>query len=171
LPSGRAAVAVAILMTAVVVACGDDNVDTETAEQEIQQQLSSPTAQIASVSCPGDVKKEEGKTFTCDASLEGGGKTQVTATQTDNRGNATYLFKPGTLEVSDNSVEPVLEESLAEKGAADPKVDCPELIQVKEGETATCTATGAGERSGEITFAWSSDEGDIDSSSVEAPGK
>jgi hypothetical protein len=43
------------------------------------------------------------------------------------------------------------------------------LISVKEGETVTCTATGAGGRSGDVTFTWSSDDGSIDSSSVEAP--
>ena len=161
------ATALAILITVGVLACGDDNVDPEKVEQDIEQDLSSATAQITSVSCPSDVKKEEGKTFTCDAKLEGGGKAQVTVTQTDNRGNGTYAFKPGTLQVSDNSVEPGLEESLTAKGVSDPQVDCPELIPVKEGETVTCTATGAGGRSSDVTFTWSSDDGSIDNSSVE----
>jgi hypothetical protein len=163
------AAALAILATVGVLACGDDKVDPEKVEQGIEQNLSSATAQITSVSCPSDVKKEEGKTFTCDAKLESGGKAQVTVTQTDNRGNGTYAFKPGTLQLSDNSVEPVLEESLTAKGVSDPQVDCPELISVKEGATVTCTATGAGGRSGDVTFTWSSDDGSIDSSSVEAP--
>jgi hypothetical protein len=166
---GSVAAALAILVTVGVLACGDDNVDPEKVEQGIEQDLSSATAQITSVSCPSDVKMEEGKTFTCDAKLEGGGKAQVTVTQTDNRGNGTYAFKPGSLQLSDNSVEPVLEESLTAKGVSDPHVGCPELISVKEGETATCTATGAGGRSGDVTFTWSSDDGSIDSSSVEAP--
>jgi hypothetical protein len=163
------AAGLAVLVTVGVLACGDDNVDPEKVEQGIEQDLSNATAQITSVSCPSDVKKEEGKTFTCDAKLEDGGKAQVTVTQTDNRGNGTYAFKPGTLQLSDNSVEPFLEESLTAKGVSDPQVDCPELIPVKEGETVTCTATGAGGRSGDVTFTWSSDDGSIDSSSVEAP--
>src|SRR5687768_8892303 len=100
-------VPVAVLIATAVLACGDDNVDSEKVEQGIEQDLSSTTAQITSVSCPNDVKKEEGKTFICNAKLEGGGKAQVTVTQTDNRGNGTYAFKPGTLQLSDNSVEPV----------------------------------------------------------------
>ena len=163
------ATALVILVVVGVLACGDDNVDPEKVEQGIEQDLSSATARITSVSCPSDVKKEEGKTFTCDAKLEDGGKAQVVVTQTDNRGNGTYAFKPGTLQLSDNSVEPALEESLSAKGVSDPQVDCPESISVKEGETVTCTATGAGGRSGDVTFTWSSDDGSIDSSSVEAP--
>jgi Domain of unknown function (DUF4333) len=163
------AAVLAVALSAVALGCGDDTVDAEKVEQGIEQDLSSATAQITSVSCPSDVKQEEGKTFTCDAKLEGGGKAQVTVTQTDNRGNGTYAFKPGTLQLSDNSVEPVLEESLTAKGVSDPQADCPELIPVKEGATVTCTATGAGGRSGDVTFTWSSDDGSIDSSSVEAP--
>jgi hypothetical protein len=161
------ATALVILVTVGVLACGDDNIDPEKVEQGIEQDLSSATAQITTVSCPSDVKKEEGKKFTCDAKLEGGGKAQVTVTQTDSRGNGTYAFKPGTLQLSDNSVEPALEESLTAKGVSDPQVDCPESILVKEGETVTCTATGAGGRSGDVTFTWSSDDGSIDNSSVE----
>jgi hypothetical protein len=163
------AAALAILMSAGVLACGDENVDAEQAEQEIEQQLSSPTAEIPSVSCPNDVKKEEGKTFTCDAKLEAGGKAQVTATQTDDRGNATYEFKAGTVQLADNTVEPVIEESLAARGIPDVQVDCPDLIPVAEGESSTCQATGASGRAGEITYTWSSDDGSIDSESIEAP--
>jgi Domain of unknown function (DUF4333) len=158
-----------VALATVVLACGEDTVDAGKVEEGIQEDLSSATAQIVSVSCPDDVKKEEGKTFTCDAKLEGGGKAQVTVTQTDNRGNGTYAFKPGTLQLGDNSVEPALEESLAAKGVSDPQVDCPDLIPVNEGETVTCTATGAGGRTGDVTFTWSSDDGTIDNSSVEGP--
>jgi hypothetical protein len=162
------ATALAVMVTVGVLACGDDNVDPDKVEQGIEQDLSSATAHITSVSCPDGVKKEKGKAFTCDARLEGGGKAQVRVTQTDNRGNGTYAFKPGTLQLSDNSVEPVLEESLAAKGVSDPQVDCPDSIAVKEGETVTCTSIGAGGRSGDVTFSWTSDDGSIDSSSVEA---
>src|SRR5688572_17013390 len=108
--------ALALTLGAAVLGCGDDTLDASKVEQGIEQDLSSSTAQIASVSCPSDVKKEEGKQFTCDAKLEDGGKAQVTVTQTDDRGNATYAFKPGTMELADDAVEPVIEESLAARG-------------------------------------------------------
>ena len=162
-------VALAIALGAAALGCGDENLDTEEVEQGIEQDLSSSTAQIASVSCPADVKKEKGEQFTCDAKLEGGGKAQVTVTQTDDRGNAVYAFKPGTMELADDAVEPVIEESLEARGVEGVQVACPSLMPVADGESATCDATGAGGRSGQITFTWSSDDGSIDDSSVEAP--
>jgi hypothetical protein len=161
--------ALALTLGATALGCGDDTLDASKVEQGIEQDLSSATAQIASVSCPADMKEEEGKQFTCDAKLEGGGKAQVTVTQTDDRGNAVYAFKPGTMELADDAVEPVIEESLAARGVEGAQVDCPSLMPVADGATATCDATGAGGRSGQITFTWSSDDGSIDDSSVETP--
>jgi uncharacterized protein DUF4333 len=122
-----------------------------------------------SVSCPDGVEQKEGKQFTCNAKLEGGGKAKVEVTLTNDRGDATYSFVPGSVQVSDNTVEPILEKDLEAKGVPDPKVDCPDLMKVADGETATCNATGSGGRTGEISFTWSDDSGDIDDSSVEAP--
>jgi hypothetical protein len=165
------AVALAIGLSAAALGCGEDTVDAEKVEEGIEQDLSSSTAQIASVSCPSDVEQEEGKQFTCDAKLADGGKAQVTVTQTDGRGNAIYAFKPGTMQLADNAVEPVIEDSLTARGIVGVQVDCPSLIPVADGKSATCDATGAGGRTGELTYTWSSDDGSIDSSSVQAPGE
>jgi hypothetical protein len=169
-PARRAlAVLLAVALTGASIGCGDDTVDASEVEAGIEEDLSSATAKIVSVSCPEDVEKKEGKKFTCDAKLEGGGKAQVQVTLTNDRGDATYSFKPGTVEVSDNAVEPLIEESLNASGIPDPQVDCPSLIKVADGEKVTCDATGGGGRSGQITYTWSSDSGDIDDSSVEGP--
>jgi hypothetical protein len=169
-PAGKALAALlAVALSAAGTACGDDTVDASEVEAAIEQDLSTATTKIASVSCPEDVEKKEGEKFTCDAKLEGGGKAEVEVTLTNDRGDATYSFKPGTVQVSDNTVEPILEKDLEASGVPDPKVDCPDLMTVADGEQATCTATGAGGRTGEITFTWSSDTGDIDDSSVEGP--
>ena len=156
---------VAVLVSA-AVGCGSDTVDADKAEAGIEQDLSSATAKVAGVTCPEDVEKKEGDTFTCDAKLEGGGKAQVTVTQTGKAGDFTYSFKPGTVELTDDAVEPVLEDSLAASGAAGAQVDCPETIAVKEGEQVACTATGSGGRQTELTFTFSSDDGTVDESSV-----
>jgi hypothetical protein len=163
------AVLAAVSLAGALIACGDDTVDANEIEAGIEQDLSSTTAKVISVSCPEDVEKKEGQKFTCDAKLEGGGKAKVVVTLTNDRGDAVYSFKPGTVQVSDNTVEPVLEDDLAAAGVPSPKVDCPELIKVADGQQATCTATGGGGRTGEITFTWSSDSGEIDGSSVEGP--
>jgi hypothetical protein len=160
---------VAALVSA-AVGCGSDTVDADKAEAGIERGLSSATAKVAGVSCPEDVEKEEGKMFTCDGELEGGGKAKVTVTQTGKAGDFTYSFKPGTVELADDAVEPVLEETLAASGAAGSQVDCPDTIKVKDGEQVACTATGSGGRQTNLTFTFSSDDGTVDESSVTTSG-
>ena len=152
------------------VGCGSDTIDAAEVEAGIEQSLSSATAPVSSVSCPDDVEKEEGATFTCDAKLEGGGKAKVKVTQTSQGGDFTYAFKPGTVVLTDATVESALEKDLAASGLPDTKVDCPDTIKVKEGEQVTCTATGAGGRQSQLTFTFSSADGTIDETSVSSSG-
>jgi hypothetical protein len=155
-----------LVLAFATVGCGSDTIDAAEVEAGIEQSLSNATASVSSASCPNDVKKEEGATFTCDAKLEGGGTAKVKVTQTSKAGKFTYSFKPGTVILTDNTVEPALEKDLAASGLPDTKVDCPDTIKVKEGETVTCTATGSGGRQSELTFTFSSADGTIDESSV-----
>jgi hypothetical protein len=161
---------VAFALAVFAAGCGTDTVDAGKAEAEIEQGLSSTTAKIASVSCPDDVEQKEGNQFTCSAKLEKGGQAKVLVTLTSDRGDAVYAFKPGTVQVSDNAVEPVLEDSLEAGGVPGAKVDCPDLIKVADGEKVTCDATGSGGGTGRLTFTWSNDAGEIENSSVDAPG-
>ena len=73
--AGSVAIVVGLLATA---GCGsDDTVDASKAEQGIESSsLSTSTTQITSASCPDDVKKQNGGTFTCDVKLNGGGKAK-----------------------------------------------------------------------------------------------
>jgi hypothetical protein len=164
LRAGARGAALAVALAA--VGCGSDTVDAGKVEAGIEQSLSTATAKVSDVSCPDDVEKKEGATFTCDAKLEGGGKAKVKVTQTSNAGDYTYSFKPGTVVLTDDSLEPVLEADLAAAGAPGTKVDCPATVKVKTGETFTCTATGSEGRQSELTFTFSSDDGTIDESSV-----
>jgi hypothetical protein len=166
----RAPAAIAIIAAFVVAACGNDTVDADKVEAGIEQDLSNATTKIVSVSCPDDVEQKKGEKFNCDAKLEGGGKAKVDVTLTNDRGDATYAFKPGSVAISGNAVESQLEKDLETSGVSGVQVSCPDLIKVADGQTATCNAQGSAGRTGEITFTWSDDAGDIDSSSVEAPG-
>ena len=167
-----------VLLTAVVglalglatLGCGSDTIDATQVEAGIEEGLSSGTAAVSSVSCPDDVEKEEGATMTCDAKLEGGGKAKVKVTQTSKGGDFTYGFKPGTVVLTDDTVEPALEQELAASGVPGTTVACPATIAVKEGEKVTCTATGSGGRQSELTFTFSSADGTIDESSVSDSG-
>ena len=162
----RGASVSALTLALVATGCGSDTVDPDKVEAGIEQSLSTATAKVSSVSCPDDVEKKEGATFTCDAKLEGGGTAKVKVTQTSNAGDYTYSFKPGTVVLTDNVLEPALEADLAASGVPGAKVDCPATVKVKTGETFTCTATGSEGRQSQLTFTFSSDDGTIDESSV-----
>jgi len=166
----RATTAVGLAITLATVGCGSDTIDATKVEAGIEESLSTATASVSSVSCPEDVEKEEGATFTCDAKREGGGHAKVKVTQTSKGGDFTYAFKPGTVVLTDNAVEPALEKDLAASGLPETNVDCPDTIKVKEGEKVSCTATGAGGRQSELTFTFSSADGTIDESSVSDSG-
>ncbi len=168
---GRTSLLLLLPMAALLGAgCGSDTVDTGEVEQQIEEQLSTATAEIASVSCPEEVEEEEGGKFECDAKLEGGGKAVVVVTQTDDRSKEfIYEVKPGTMRLADDSIEPYLEQQIAAKGVKT-DVNCPDLVAVKEGESTTCSAVTSGGRELQVTFTWDDDAGSVDSSSVETQG-
>ncbi len=166
----RATAVVGLAMAFAAAGCGSETIDADEVEAGIEQSLSSATASVSSVACPDDVEKKEGATFTCDAKLEGGGKAKVTVTQTSNGGDFTYAFKPGTVVLTDDAVEPALEKELTASGLPTAKVDCPDTITVQEGEKVTCTATGSSGRQSKLTFTFSSADGTIDESSVSGSG-
>ena len=93
--ASTAAVALSMLAAS---GCGSDTVDASKAEQGIESSsLSNSTTEITSASCPSDVKKEKGGTFTCDVKLSGGGKAEVTVTQTSNHNTFSYAYKAGSV--------------------------------------------------------------------------
>lgn len=162
----------AILMVVVgalaAVGCGDDNVDASKAESGIEgSSLSTSTTDITSASCPDDVKKENGKTFTCDVKLSGGGKAEVTVTQTSNHNTFSYAYKPGSVVLPGSKVDKQIEQELADAGVQDATVNCPDKVPVKTGTTVTCPVTGASGRQATVSFEFSDSSGTVDSSSVD----
>jgi len=155
-----------LLAVPFVAGCGSETVDATEVEQQIQTQLSTATAEVVSVSCPEDVKKEEGASFECKAKLEGGGKAVVVVKQGE-RNEFSYTAKKGTVQLADDSLELYLEKQLKAKGVS-AQVDCPALSPVKAGETVTCDATTSGGRQTTLAFTWEDDAGSVDSSSVES---
>jgi Domain of unknown function (DUF4333) len=148
--------------------CGSDTVDSSKAESGIEDSaLSSSTTQITSASCPDDVKKEKGKTFTCDVKLSGGGRANVTATQTSDHNTFSYDFKSGSVVLPGSTVDKSVEQDLADAGVKGATVHCPEEVPVKPGTTVTCPISTASGRQATVSFAFSSSSGTVDSSSVE----
>ena len=147
--------------------CGDDTVDASKAEQGIESSsLSTSTTQITSASCPDDVKKEKGKTFTCDVKLSGGGKAQVKVTETTKGNTFSYDFKPGSVELPGSTVDKEIEQELADAGIKGATVNCPATIPVKTGTTVTCPVTSSSGRQATVSFEFSDSSGTVDSSSV-----
>lgn len=164
--AGSVAVVVGLLATA---GCGsDDTVDASKAEQGIESSsLSTSTTQITSASCPDDVKKEKDGTFTCDVKLSGGGKAEVTVTQTSDRNTFSYAFKSGSVVLPGSTVDKTIEQDLADAGINDATVNCPATVPVKPGTTVTCPVTTASGRQATVSFEFSDSSGTVDSSSVE----
>ncbi|HKP91759.1 MAG TPA: DUF4333 domain-containing protein [Thermoleophilaceae bacterium] len=161
-----------LLLVAVAGAgCGDDGkartVDEQQIESQIERSLSTATAKVTSVDCPGDVESKTGAKFTCKAKLEGGGKGEVEVTETQAPDRFTYAFKPGTVELSGESVDAAVERELQQSGVNGAQAECPEVVEVKTGTTVTCPVKGAGGGVGRVSFEFEDESGSIDASSVE----
>ena len=159
--------ALLLTMLLVVGGCGDDDVDASKAEQGIEgSSLSTSTTQITSASCPDDVQKEKGDTFTCDVKLSGGGSGQVTVTQTSGHNTFSYAFKAGSVELPGSTVDKEIEQELDEAGVSGATVNCPATVKVASGETVTCPVTSAKGIEGTVSFTFTDSSGSIDESSV-----
>ena len=162
---------VAVVITVLAGAgCGSDTVDAAKAEQGLENSsLSTSTTHITSSSCPHDVKKEKGQTFTCDVKLSGGGKAKVTVTQTSNHNTFSYAYKPGSVVVPGSKVDQQLEQDLQGAGIKNAQVNCPSSVPVKLDTTVTCPVALSSGAQATVSFEFSSSSGTVDSSSVKAP--
>ena len=178
----RARAAAVLLVVGAIAAagCGSSNssststnttpaaatVDTSTVESGIKTQFSSTGAEVTSVKCPSDVKSEAGATFKCSVKWSNGATGDVKVTETSlNR--FTYEVVSGSVQIPGSSVDSTLEKYLAQQGAPNATVNCPQNIIVKVGSTVTCNVSSAsGKAGGTVTFTFSSDTGEVDQSSV-----
>jgi hypothetical protein len=146
--------------------CGTDTIDSSKAEEGIES-ASLSGAKIESASCPDDVEKQEGETFTCDVKLEGGGTAAVTVRQTSSRNTFSYAFKSGSVVLPGSRVDEALEENLADSGVEGATVNCPKEVPVKTGVTTTCPVATANGGQGTVEFEFSTTSGEVDPSSVQ----
>jgi Domain of unknown function (DUF4333) len=151
--------------------CGDDEspatVDSTKVEQGIEQDLSTSAVKVTSASCPSDVEKQQGATFTCSVKLSNGATGKATVTQ-GAANNYTYAFKPGSVQVPGATADAAIEKSLAAQGAPNAVVNCPENIIVKVGTTVSCAVSGAqGAANGTVTYTFSEANGTVDPESVD----
>jgi hypothetical protein len=183
----RQALAFAVALTAVVAfataGCGsDDNGDTATSakpapaaltvdssavEGTIKTKFSTSAVKVSSVKCPDDVKSEAGATFKCDVKWSNGATGKVKVME-KSLNQFAYEIVSGSVQIPGASVNKTLEKRLAQQGAPNATVNCPQNIVVKVGTTVTCDVSGAGGKAtSTVTFSFSSDSGEVDPSSVE----
>jgi Domain of unknown function (DUF4333) len=163
-----AALVLMALAAAAAAGCGSDTVDATQVEEGIETDLSTRSVQVTSASCPSDVEKAKGSTFSCTVKLSNDANGKATVTQ--GAGNTfTYAFTPGSMKIPGTSVDAALEESLATQGAPNATVNCPETISVKVDSTVTCAVSGAqGVANGSVTYTFSEANGTVDPASVES---
>src|SRR3954453_3635809 len=145
-------------------------VDDSTVEAQIKQQLSTSGAAVTNVKCPSGVKSQSGATFQCTVTWSNGATGKVKVTQ---KGGNQYTAAPvsGSVQVPGATVEKDLQQQLADQGAPNATVNCPDNIIVKTGTTVTCDVSGGGGAvGGTVTFTFSSAEGTVDPSSVKTTG-
>jgi hypothetical protein len=151
------------------LALSTPTVDNQQIEQGIEKSLSVNGATVSKASCPSNVPKQVGDTFTCDVTFSNGATGKVTVTQ-KGANHYTYTLKEGSVQVPGSVVDQEIEQQLAAEGVPNATVTCPANIIVKVGTTVTCNITGAsGYAGGTVTFTFSNAEGSIDTSSVQ-PG-
>jgi len=165
--------------TLALAGCGDGDpeaaattpqrtVDSAQVEDQITEQLATPTTEVSKVGCPEDVQPAAGATFTCSVTWADGAKGKVEVTQ-ESAARFTYAPVPGSVRVPGKTVEASVERALAEQGAPGVQASCPDPVTVKEGSTVTCTVQGAsGVAGGTVSFSFSDATGTVDPTTVQA---
>src|SRR3954452_14416824 len=126
------------LCAAVASGCGGTKtVDTSTVEQGIQEQVAIGTATASTVKCPTDVESKEGNTFDCSVTFDNNATAKVKVTQ--GKGNKfQYAVVPGSVQVPGSEIEKQVENALAQQGASNATVNCPDNVIVKVGTYVSC---------------------------------
>jgi len=162
----------------VTAGCGSSNdessetvrtatVDSSAVESAIAKKFSSNGADVTKVKCPEGVEAKAGDAFKCDASWSNGATGKVQVTQ-EGGGQVSSQVVDGSVQIPGESVDKTLEKYLAQRGAPNAVVNCPQNVIVKVGTTVTCNVSGAsGAATSTVTFTFSSETGEVDPSSVQ----
>ena len=130
--------------SAALAGCGTATLNTANAETAIKTTIEQQTgSQVSSVDCPGNVKAEKGKSFTCEATAADGTKATINLTQTSDKGdiriNAPLLHS--------GAAEHFIAESIRGRTGKRATVDCPDLVVVgKTGTQLTCSSSSGGNK-------------------------
>ena len=126
-----------------LAACGDATIDDERGERFIRGVVAEQIgARVEAVTCPEDVKRKKGTTFTCAVTGADGSKGDVLVTQRDDEG-ASLLVNAPFLHMGE--AETVMRKQIAKQAKVDDvAVACPEIVVLKKGALFRCRVTSAG---------------------------
>jgi len=130
--------------SAALAGCGTATLNTGKAEGAIKTNIEQQTgSQVSSVDCPGDVKAEKGKSFTCEVTAADGTKATINVNQASDKGdvriNAPLLHT--------GAAEQFIAESIRGRTGKRATVDCPDLVVVgKPGTQLTCSSSSGGNK-------------------------
>jgi hypothetical protein len=130
--------------SAALAGCGTQSLNTDKAESGIKSFIEQQTgARVSSVDCPGNVKAEKGKTFTCEATGADGTKATINVTQASDKGDVNIdapLLHTGP-------TEQFIAESIRGQTGRRATVDCPDLVVAKKaGTRLTCRSSSGGKK-------------------------
>ena len=151
-------------VTLVLASCGSNTVDSSQVEKGIKNDISSSTAEVKSAKCPDNVKSEDGATFNCEVTFTSGATGKAQVAQSGKR-TFTYELVDGSVRIPGSVAAEQIQKSLAQQGAPNATVHCPESIAVKPGTMVTCGVSGP-KSAGNVTFTFSAADGTVDPGSV-----
>ena len=140
----RVGLPLAVLALAALAGCGTATLRTDKAESAIKSNIELQTgARVSSVDCPGEVKPEKGKSFTCEATGADGSKATINVTQTSDKGD--IRFDTAVL-LHTSIAEQSIAESIRGRTGRRATVNCPDLVVAKRGARFTCRSRSGGKK-------------------------
>ncbi len=131
-----------LLAALALASCGESTIDSAKGEKFIRGVVAKQVVvRVATVTCPDDVKRKQGATFSCSVAGDDGSKGNVLVTQRDDDGNISVSAP--FLHVRE--AETVMQEQIAKRlKVEDVTIACPEIVAVKKDARFACTATAEG---------------------------
>lgn len=148
-PVHRLAALVAVAGLALLAACSDDagTLEPTATQRAVGKAVAAEVdPKVTSTSCPDEIERDEGATFTCVVVLQGAGKLPVTVTQAD--GDGALDVEPEAAVVTQERITSELKASLKDQFERNFQVSCDtDEVAVREpGSTSTCAARDATSR-------------------------
>ncbi|MCM1982729.1 DUF4333 domain-containing protein [Lyngbya confervoides] len=167
LPRPRISRGLALPLLALTLAACNTTIDDAKVETAISEGIQTQTGLVANtVICPEDQKIEEGNTFTCKVTLEGGQSFDAEVTQTDDEGNIRWDAQKGLESlnglISNAALEEQIAQGISEQLQVETSADCGGKFRIAlTGETFECTVTDVQGNEQRVQVEAKDDEGNV----------